>query len=73
MPDRILENRTVQIVSTAIVALAAINVGATGLVETNLLVDVLELSGDRLQAAQGVIGAAGLLEGYRAFDEVTED
>lgn len=63
MADK-LGNEQVHLVLWLIVGVAALNWGLVEFLDTNLLTDVLNLSGDALTATYGLIGAAGAVDLY---------
>ena len=63
MPNKLLSEQ-IRLVVWIIVAVAALNWALVEFVSTDLLVDVLGLTGDTLTAAYGVIGAAAAVNLY---------
>lgn len=72
MADDMLENETVQTAATAVAAAGAVAFAATGLMDTNVLVDTAGLAGTHLDAAYGAIGAAGALRGWDLVGDYTD-
>lgn len=72
MADDLLDNDSVQTAATAVAAGGAVAFAATGLMDTNILVDTAGLAGTQLDAGYGAFAVAGAVKGWNVVGEYTD-